>query len=139
MSLLILDTNVIFALSKSPKVVGLVEKLRVSKIKLITPQFCFDELLNIKVKLMKYTGFSEEEFEFFIKEIKKVFFVVPEFLYEDFSEEAKHISPDAKDSPLFALSLAFDKCPIWSREPRLKRQKAVKVLDDKGVEDLLKF
>lgn len=55
---------------------------------------------------------------------------MPKFLYEDFTEEAKRISPDAKDFPLFALSLAFDK---W-----LKRQKAVKVLDDKGVEELLK-
>ena len=73
----------------------------------------------------------------FVEEAKKVFFVVPKFLYEDFIEEAKHISPDKKDAPLFALSLAFDKVPIWSREPRLKRQKVVKVLDDKDVEELL--
>lgn len=40
-----------------------------------------------------------------------------------------------KDSPYFALALAFDKAPIWSREPRLKRQKVVKVLHDKEVEE----
>ena len=136
--LLVVDTNVIFVFSKNPKVIELVEKSRRTRIKLVAPQFCFDELAKIKGSLMKYSGFSEEEFEFFVEEVKKVFAVVPKFLYEDFIEEAKHISPDKKDIPLFALSLAFDKAPIWSREPRLKRQKTVKVLDDNGVEDLLK-
>jgi predicted nucleic acid-binding protein len=52
-----------------------------------------------------------------------------------FIEEAKRISPHLKDAPLFALSLAFDKVPIWSREPRLKRQKSVEVLWDEEVKD----
>ena len=140
MRVLVADTNVIFLFSKNPNLVVLVQKLRKSGIKLTTPQFCLDELHSTKVKgdLMKYAGFSENEFERFIKEVKKILFVVPIFLYDDFMEEAKHISPDKKDVPLFALSLAFDKAPIWSREPRLKRQKTVKVLDDKGVEDLLR-
>jgi predicted nucleic acid-binding protein len=52
-----------------------------------------------------------------------------------FIEEAKRISPHLKDAPLFALSLAFDKVPIWSRKPRLKRQKSVEVLWDEEVKD----
>lgn len=140
MRALVADTNVIFLFSKNPDFIELVEKLRKSGVKLITPQFCLDELLNTKVKgdLMKYAGFSEKEFELFAEEVKKVFFVVPKFLYNDFMEEAKRISPDKKDVPLFALSLAFGKTPIWSREPRLKRQKLVSVLDNKGVEEMLK-
>ncbi len=139
MRVLVADTNVIFLFSKSPNLVELGEKLRKSGIKLLIPQFCLDELLNAKVKgdVMKYAGFSERDFEAFVEGVKKVFFVVPEFLYNDFMEEAKHISPDKKDIPLFALSIAFDKAPIWSREPRLKRQKTVKVLDNKDVEGLL--
>jgi len=139
MRVLIADTNVIFLFSKNPDFVELVERLRKSGVKLITPQFCLDELVNTKVKsdLMKYAGFSEDGFEFFAGEVKKVFIVVPKFLYDDFMEEAKRISPDKKDVPLFALSLAFGKAPIWSREPRLKRQKSIEVLDNKGVEALL--
>lgn len=135
MPLLIIDTNVVFAFSKAPKVVDLIEGLIKAGVKLVTPQFCLDELVNVRDKLMKYAGFSENEFKAFIKEIKKAFFVVPKLLYEDFIEEAELISPHKKDVPLFALSLAFNKVPIWSREPRLKRQRVVKVLSDKDVEE----
>ena len=135
---LVVDTNVIFAFSKSPKVVELVERLREAKVKTITPQFCFNELVNLKGKVMRYAGFSEEEFGLFLREAKKVFFVVPQFLYEDFMQEAKSISPHKKDVPLFALSLAFGKAPIWSREPRLRRQKSIKVLSDEEVEELIR-
>lgn len=140
MRVLVADTNVIFLFSKNPNIVELAERLKKSGIKLITPQFCLDELLNTKVKrdLMKYAGFSEDEFGFFTREVKKVFFVVPRFLYDDFMDEAKRISPDKKDTPLFAVSLAFGKAPVWSREPRLKRQKSIEVLDNKGVEGLIK-
>lgn len=137
MRVLIVDTNVVFVFAKNPNVVGMVEKLRKSGAKLMMPQFCLDELVNNKGSLMKYAGFSGDEFELFVEEVKKIFVVVPKFLYDDFMEEAKRISPGKKDTPMFALSLAFDKSPIWSREPRLKRQKIVKVLGDKDVEKLL--
>ena len=140
MRALVVDTNIIFLFSKNLGTVELGERLTKAGIKLLTPQFCLDELLNTKVKgdVMKYAGFSKVEFESFVTEVTKIFFVVPTSLYDDFMEEAKTISPDKKDVPLFALSLAFDKAPIWSREPRLKRQKSIKVLDSKDVENLLK-
>jgi predicted nucleic acid-binding protein len=56
--------------------------------------------------------------------------VVPKSNYEIFLDKALRISPHKKDAPLFALSLAFNKAPIWSREPRLKRQKIIRVLSD---------
>ena len=140
MGLLVADTNIIFLFSRNPAFVELAEKLRNSGTKLLTPQFCLDELQNPKVKgdMMKYAGFSEKDIQSFVEEVKKIFFVVPKFLYDDFMDEAVRISPDKKDAPLFALSLAFDKAPIWSREPRLRWQKLVKILDDNDVKGMLK-
>jgi predicted nucleic acid-binding protein len=54
-----------------------------------------------------------------------------------FLAEAKRVAPHEKDTRHFALSLKFN-YPIWSREPKLKRQKVVEVLSDKEVEELLK-
>ena len=70
MHLLVVDTNVLFVFAKNPKLIKLIEGLRKADVKFIVPQFCLDELLNVRQELMKYAGFSEEEFEFFIGETK---------------------------------------------------------------------
>jgi len=134
----ILDTNVLFALPRATTVIKLVDKLLERKVKLLVPEFIIEELISLKEKMMKYTGFSEEEFVRFMENVKALVEIVPEEKYRPFLEEAKRISPHKKDIPLFALSIAFNKSPIWSREPRLKRQKFVKVLDDKALEELIK-
>jgi len=61
---------------------------------------------------------------------KGVSLLVPQYMFD----ELLGIKPHLKDAPLFALSLAFNNAPIWSREPRLKMQKVVEVLHDKEVE-----
>jgi predicted nucleic acid-binding protein len=63
---------------------------------------------------------------------------VPKSNYEIFLDKALRISPHKKDAPLFALSLAFNKASIWSREPRLKRQKIIQVLSDIEVKTLIR-
>jgi predicted nucleic acid-binding protein len=87
---------------------------------------------------MKFARLNEKEFEQFINDLDKFVKVIPMSIYEQFLDEANKISPHKKDAPLFALSLAFNKAPIWSRDLRLRRQKFVKVLSDKEVEESLK-
>jgi len=135
---LVIDTNVLFAFfRKGSKVEKLMRDLRRRGLVLLSPQFMFSELEKIKPEISKYSGITVSELDKMFKLLKLVVKEVFEFEYEQFMDEAKKISPDAKDTTLFAVFLKFDKCHIWSREPRLKRQKAVKVLDDKGVEELL--
>lgn len=135
---LVLDTNILFALPRSSVVRELVGRLLLERrARLLVPQFVIEELIALKGELMRYAGFDEEEFVRYLRDISILAEVVPVERYEPFSGDAKRISPHAKDVPLFALSLKFNKAPIWSREPRLKRQKFVEVLDDKGIEKLL--
>jgi len=134
---LVVDTNVLFALPRSSRVRKLVDKLLERKVRLLIPQFVIDELVALKGDVMKYTGFDEEEFARFLEDVKVLFEVIPEKEYRLFLGEAKRVAPHEKDIPLFALSLKFN-CPVWSREPRLRRQKVVEVLSDKEVEELLK-
>ena len=76
----------------------------------------------------------EDNFSVSLALLLKLVEIIPKEEYGEFIEEAKRISPLLKDAPLFALSLAFNNAPIWSREPRLKMQKVVEVLHDKEVE-----
>ena len=106
--------------------------------RLLSPSFLLEEVNRNISDLTKVSRLTKEEleqsFNIFLKRIE----IIPESEYLQFLEEARKISPDKKDVPYFAVSLKFNKSPIWSREPRLKRQKVIRVLDDKEVEELLK-
>jgi predicted nucleic acid-binding protein len=95
-----------------------------------------EELKKLENELIKRSG--EKEFKASFELLENLLEVIPQSNYFKFLNEAKKIAPHKKDVPLFALSLAFNKAPIWSREQRLRRQKFVKVLTDKEVEELLK-
>jgi len=136
MKTLIIDTNVLFAFFGSKKVVEIFKKLYLSGVKLIVPQFVMEELENLREKITK-RGITKEEYANSFQLLKLLIEVVPKSKYEIFLDEALKISPHKKDAPLFALSLAFNKSPIWSREPRLKGQKIIQVLSDREVETLI--
>jgi predicted nucleic acid-binding protein len=137
MKTLIIDTNVIFAFFGSKRVAKIFKKLYLSGVKLIVPQFVMEELENLREKIIK-RGITKEEYINSFRLLKLLIEVVPKSKYEIFLDEALKISPHKKDAPLFALSLAFNKAPIWSREPRLKRQKIIQVLSDIEVEALIR-
>jgi predicted nucleic acid-binding protein len=137
MKILIIDTNVLFAFFSSKRVVEIFKKLYLSGVKLIVPQFVMEELDNLREKIIK-RGITKEEYINSFQLLKLLIEVVPKSKYEIFLDEALKISPHKKDAPLFALSLAFNKAPIWSREPRLKRQKIIQVLSDIEVEALIR-
>jgi len=130
---LIVDTNVLFSFFHSKSnVKEYFESLREKGVSLLVPQYMFDELLGIKSEIFKCCDLRD--FSVLLALLLKLVEVVPKKEYAEFLEESKKVSPHLKDAPLFALSLAFDKAPIWSREPRLKMQKVVEVLHDKEVE-----
>ncbi len=132
---LIVDTNVLFSFfhSKS-KVTGYFKSLREKGVSLLVPQYMFDELLGIKSEILRGCDLREDNFSVSLALLLKLVEIIPKEEYGEFIEEAKRISPHLKDAPLFALSLASNNAPIWSREPRLKMQKVVEVLHDKEVE-----
>lgn len=110
---LIVDTNVLFAFfhSKS-KVEERFRGLREKEVTLVVPRDMFNELLDIKPEILKYCKLSEMEFLSILALLLKFIKIIPKEKYEEFLEEAKKMSPDLKDAPLFALSLAFDRTPI---------------------------
>jgi len=135
MMFLVVDTNVLFSFFRKSTVFDTIRKLRDSGYTPIAPDFVYSELMNLKAQILKYSGISEDEFEFLLISLKYFVKSVPKPKYDNFFGEGEKISPDKKDAPLFALALAF-RCPIWSREPKLKKQSAISVFSD---EEILKF
>lgn|GEM_PF-614277 len=131
---LVVDTNVLFTIFLNPRIINKFKDLYSRGIELVISEFVLNELYNLKNKAKK-RGISEKEFNRLIEFLLSIFIVVRDEIYRPFLKEATKISPHKKDAPLFALSLAFNKAPIWSREPKLKRQKVIEVLNDKEVEE----
>jgi len=133
---LVIDTNVLFSFFHPRSgVMGCFKSLKDRDVTLLVPQGMFDELLKIMPKILKYCNLSRSEFSVMLALLLKSVEIIPKVEYEQFMSEAKKTSPHLKDAPLFALSLAFNKAPIWSREPGLKRQKVVRVLSDEEVKE----
>ena len=136
--LLIVDANVVLsALIPGSKSIDLLTKLEKTGYKFFSPEFLLEEVNKNIPSLVKTSGLTREELQAAFTLLLKRIEIISKSEYEEFLLEAKRVSPDVKDVPYFALAIKM-KCPLWSREPRLKRQKAVKVLDDKDVEELLK-
>lgn len=134
--MLIVDANVVIsALIPGSKSIELLFNLNRAGHRLLSPEFLLEEVSRNIPDLERDSGLTLEELKSSFKLLLKRIEIVPKSEYSQFLEEAKRISPHLKDSPYFALSLAFNKSPIWSREPRLKRQKVVKVLSDSEVKE----
>lgn len=133
---LVVNTNILFSFFRENPVRRIIVDSKFFGLALFTPEYAFDELRANKAELMKYSGIESEEYlEFVISTLQ--FFVksTSPDLFKNCKEEAKEVSPDAKDTPFFALALNLD-CGIWSNEPRLRKQSRVKVF---STRELLKF
>jgi predicted nucleic acid-binding protein len=113
---LVLDANVIFSALLKGKPLFMLIELRKRGVELITPNFLVDEFFWKVEELSKGLGISEQQtIQSFAKLLSELVRVVPKKKYRRFLSKAKQISPHIKDAPYFALSLAFNKAPIWSR------------------------
>ena len=107
-----------------------------NKFEFIAPEFLLEEVKKHKLKALRFTKLSGQEFEdaykFLIDEI--TFIPAGEFL--QFLPEAKQLAPHDKDVPYIALSLAFN-CPIFSGDKGLKKALPDKVIAPSEALDIL--
>ncbi|MBI2045523.1 hypothetical protein HYT23_05695 [Candidatus Pacearchaeota archaeon] len=140
---LIVDANILFSFFKLESVRRYVmEELLNLDCELISPKFVFEELFKNKQKLMKFSQIDDSEFDFLYSLLEQEIKVAKESEYKEFLLEANKLSPhkeDTKDDSYFALSLAFNKTPIWSDEKAFKQQSEIKVLSTKDLLKLLKL
>lgn len=137
--LLIIDANILFSFFKSDSARRhLIEELLNREYKLISPDFVFEELLQNKDKIMKFSKTNKSEFGFLLSLLKREIKTIPKSEYSGFLINSKEVSPHTKDDPYFALALAFN-LPIWSDEEGFMRQSKVKIFNTSKLAKLFEL
>ena len=129
----VIDANILFSiLIKHSKTE---ELLFQEDLHIFAPEFLFEEFEKYRELIHSKTDKTPDEFEQFLKIIRKRVIIIPKEESMKFFDEAYEISPDKNDAQYFALALKL-KCNLWSNDKKLKEQKAVNVYSS---EDLIKI
>jgi len=132
---IVIDTNIIFSRLLSPN--GKISDLLLNssdKFDFYSPTYVLDELENHKKKLLKITGFTENEFEFLKRNIfKKIDLIDPESIRESTWNKAIELTKkvDEYDAPFIALALELES-PLWTGDKKL-----IIGLNKKGIDWIL--
>ncbi|MBI4141113.1 hypothetical protein HY485_04725 [Candidatus Woesearchaeota archaeon] len=136
---LVVDTNILVSFFRENPVRFAIINSKMAGLELFTPEYAIDELKANKSDLLKYSKLkNEKELELVIAALRTFVEIKQISFFKEFKPQSIKISPDAKDAPFFALALKL-KSSIWSNEPRLKRQSAVKVFNTRELLTLLKL
>lgn len=137
----IVDTNRIYSslLSKGKafEVFGLNSLSK--KFEFIAPEFIFFEIGKNFDDIVLRSRLSKEELSGVFSFIKEQIDTIPLENFNMHASEAEKLAPHSKDIQYFALSLAFNKCLIWSDEKAFSKQDEINILDtNKMLEELSK-
>ena len=133
---IILDSNILFsALIKDSKTRRIILEYEGFY---LFPQYILEEMEYHIEELLRKSGLSKQEFNTLLAIILKKVTIVPNKSMLPFRSKALEIVKDIdKDDVLFvACALTYPDSIIWSNDKKLKRQKAVRVLD---TEEILKL
>ncbi len=115
---------------------GVTKEIIFSKsVRLYCPEVLFNEAEEHKSRIKILSGLSSAELEALLGKLKGAIRIFPRHEYEEFLKEANNLISDPDDTEYLALSLALNKCPIWSNDPHFKEQSLVKVFT---TEELVK-
>jgi len=138
---IIVDANVLFSvLIKGEFTLNLLFLLKQSGFEIISCEVLFEEIEKRKGKILKYSQFSESEFEFILNLLREMVTIIPLNKFKKYLTKAGKICSDKFDIPYVALSLSFKKVPIWSNDKVLKKdcQKfSIKVLSTSEIKELI--
>lgn len=128
----VVDTNIIFSGLLSPE--GTISDLLLNssdKFEFYSPTFVLEELNNHRTKLLKLTGFSDQDLDFLqLLIFKKVDLINPESISTQTFQNAYQLTKDVDefDTPFIALALELDS-PLWTGDKKLIKGMSEKKID----------
>ena len=121
---IIIDANIIIAILIKPS--KIIDLFFDNRLNILSPELLFEELENNKEEIIKKSRLKKEWFDLFYIILRNNITTISEEEFLKYREEAENICPDPKDIVYFALAL-YLKCPIWTNEKKLKKQKNIKI------------
>jgi len=99
-----------------------------AELQLLVPEFIFEEFAKHLPALAKRSGLGRKESRDLIDRLRGRFAVVPEELVRGYLPEATRIMKaiDERDAAYIAAALCIRCDGVWSDDPHLKRQDAVR-------------
>ena len=93
------------------------------------PEFALEEVEAHKVKIIKLSGLSSDEIDFFLDLLLENISIVPAQTIRPHLKEAEKIIGDIDpgDIPFIALALAVDNDGIWTNDKHFKKVRKIKV------------
>lgn len=133
---LVVDTNVLVSFFRPNPVNEIISMSKSFNLCLFSPAYAIDELKKqgIKEAVLKYSGLNSEQFDEKLAKLIILIEIIPDESFKEFESKAKQLIHD-KDVPIFALALKLN-CPIWSNEPRFKRQSGVVIFSNRDMIEL---
>lgn len=122
---LVVDTNILLSFFRENPVRLIIINSDFLGLEISTPEYVIDELKKNESDILKYSKINLVQFNEILEELKRFIKIIPKQSFEQFKSKAKQLIHD-KDVPIFSLALKLN-CPIWSNEPRFKKQSLVKV------------
>lgn len=131
---LVVDTNILVSFFRDNPVRFIIINSEFLNLELYSSKHCWQELLNIKLSISKYSKLSLDKVNLIFEELKNFIIIVPDESSILFESKAKQLTHD-KDISIFALALKLC-CFIWSNEPSFKQQSCISIFN---TENLRKF
>ncbi|MEK6891762.1 MAG: PIN domain-containing protein [Nanoarchaeota archaeon] len=133
---LVIDATILFS--------GLIGKgvtkeiIFLESVELYCPEALYKEIGEHQSRIRLISKLPSGDLEFLLNKLKAKIKTFPLARYELFLKQSNILIPDPEDTEYLALSLALDKCPIWSEDPHFKKQALVKVFTTKELVKFLK-
>lgn len=132
---LVVNSSVLFSFFKK---LSHTRKIILSgELELINPGFSFKEIRGHTDEILKLSKSDIGVFGVYEAMLPRFVRFVPLKEYAKFLEKAMHLSPDPDDIDFFALSLKYDKIPIWSEDPHFRMQSEIKVFTTRELIEFL--
>lgn len=127
---IVVDANIIFAALIKDNVTRFL--LFREDLNIYAPEFLFVEIEKYSADICKKSGKTREELKIVLDLLMRTISIIPQEDIESQISYALKISPDPKDVSYIALALKL-KCPLWSNDNELKKQKIVKIYSTEEI------
>jgi len=140
----VVDTNILISALVTPN--GTIAKLvfrDLNNYRLISPQFLFDEVISKYDKILKITGYKDNELKGMIYNIsRKIYFIDDKLIAFNYQSEAYNLVKDIDKKNLLFVALSIKTgFPLWTGDIKLinglKKNRFSNVIDTSGLMQII--
>lgn len=128
----VVDANILFSAAITDSKTS--ELVLRDDLSLYAPEYLFEEFEKYEDTLLEKTHREPDDFESFVRILKRHITLVPEEEFTDELDEARSFCPDPGDVPYLALARYLN-APVWTDDKELREQDVIDILTTSELVD----